>query len=329
MPRKEQDDRSHLVVAERQRIRTACGGPKYEAICKIASDSPLGVGSHKHGKPSLTKTTVGNFFNGVQAQPGWDVAGPILWACYQYAKDTGLMPEVDPALEARTSWEVLTKLSFSQQPEQNINSTDITQPPPAADVIAKPSKPEGRAVIPPARPGDEFSAEHRWYLNTYGQLGADLHRAAATGDSEAAYCLGSVLAADRQPHRAIPWLAAATESQHLAASQLLTGDVTTKAGLALAVEHTYRLGYTAHHGIGDLGRAEFYYTYAANRGHSDAAYHLAHLFLSRGENGTAARWLTVASAGDNRDAKRQLQKLMQRVNKNVHRAHTLSYHTSE
>ncbi|MEV7969424.1 hypothetical protein AB0O34_26080 [Sphaerisporangium sp. NPDC088356] len=227
------------------------------------------------------------------------------------------MPDVDPVAETRAAWARLTELAnprhtLGRQSGGNVSSRD------SAAAASGATTPNLMTETSAVAPWEEFSAEQRWHFNTYGQLGVDLLHAASAGQGEAAYRLGVVMTIDRHPRKARNWLAAASQMSHAGAAQLLASDPGSGQGQALAAEHAYRLGHTAHHGLGDRDQAVFYYKHAAKHGHSDAAYHLAHLFLGRGENGTAARWFSIAGQGENLDAKRQLWKLGKNHTKGAH-----------
>ncbi|MFI6796080.1 hypothetical protein [Streptosporangium canum] len=298
MPREDRFDH-YDAASELRRIRMACGKPTYEAISTISSRASLGDGASIRSKLP-TKTTLGNIFSGKHIS-GWETMGPVLWACYQYAKEKGLMPDVDPAAEARADWARLIKITDSAL-HHELGSSEYSPEPPGA---TRPSPMEASA----AASIDEFSVEQRWHFNTYGQVGIELFRAASAGEGEAAYRLGVIATVDRHPRRARSWLAAASQRSHGSAIQLLASGPGSQRGQTLAAEHAYLLGHAAHHGGGDKSHAMFYYERAAKHGHSDAAYHLAHLFLGRGEKGTAARWFLIAGQGENLDAKRQLWKI--------------------
>lgn len=299
---REEEIAQHDMARELQRIRDSCGTPTYKVICALSSK--FSFGGNTEVRLPLARATVGNLFSKKRSRlPRWEKAIPALWACYQYAKEKNRMPSVDPAAASQAAWNKMVEIA-NRTPTLHDEHKDSDEP------LAVPS---GTAILyreVPALPLlENFSAEQRWYFNTYGQLGAELFRAAKAGESEAAYRLGVVMTVDRHPRKARNWLAAAMEKSHAGASELLASAPGSRAGQVLATEHAYQLGYAAHHGIGDKDQAIFYYKHAARQEHSDAAYHLGHIYAAAGESGNAARWFSIAVRGENLDAKRQLQKL--------------------
>ncbi|MEV7007263.1 hypothetical protein [Streptosporangium sp. NPDC051022] len=290
------------MTHELRKIRDSCGQPSYKVIGELSAGFDL----DRNAAPRrpLATATVGNIFNSDRL-PSWKTVAPILWACYRYAKEQRVL-DLDPADATRTAWNRLVEIA---NPAPALHGTSQSSGQSPAIATDTPSPGHEKALTSASL--ENFSAEERWYLNTYGQIGADLFRAASTGESEAAYRLGVVTTVDRHPRRARDWLAMARDLSHTDASELLASAPGTKKGQALAAEHAYWLGYTAHHGFGDRDQAIFYYKYAAKQKHSDAAYNLAHIYCAAGELGDAARWFSIAGRGENLDAKRQLS-LLQR-----------------
>ncbi|MEU8205553.1 hypothetical protein [Streptosporangium sp. NPDC049046] len=301
MPKKREVDH-HAVTHELRRIRFLCGEPTYATICAISSKFP--VSDVTQGSPSPSITALGDLFSGKRIKfPSWETLAPILWACYQYAKEAGLMPKIDSSAKTREAWARLVELAIPPTSPQGAPQDDRTPTMPIS--IGATS----RGRVSTAVSSEEFFPELRWYANAYGQVGTELFRAAAAGESEAAYRLGVVTTVDRHPRKARSWLAAARDGSHLGATQLLASAPASKTGRASAIECAYLLGHAAHHGGGSRAHAMFYYQCAAKAGHPDAAYHLANFHLSLSENGLAANWFSIAGKTGNLDAERQLSKL--------------------
>lgn len=151
----------------------------------------------------------------------------------------------------------------------------------------------------PAEHGRSLSQQR--YQQAYGSYGVGLLDAAESGDDEAAYRLGVLLATDQRPNESTAWLQQAAQRRHAAAAQLLDGQWQVREDTA--AEHAYLLAEQADR-ADDPSTAMIYYECAARCRHPDAALRLGAIHRDRGRLGEAGYWFGQADAATRLSAER-------------------------
>ncbi|MEV4096435.1 tetratricopeptide repeat protein [Streptosporangium saharense] len=303
-------------IAQLNELRELAGSPTLSDLRRISRPSGKNPGLARE----LTESTTHDILSGKRKRvPGWPWVSSFVAACTTAAERTGL----DVSTLGDTDvWHRRWRAAHLGNPTHS-DPADRDAPesrrPPSVETLSPLPQDEPSPFTPPAvrpRPEDReedreqrpalprrtrqrsdatseppLSEDDQHRLEVYGRTGARLLQHSDVGNGDDCMRLAVIALLKGWPEEGRQWLRRAGDAGHADAPALFNDPQQLRAAAELA----YRYGrHYQRAGPEHLSVAMFFYRLAGNHGQADAAYRLAMIHQSKGEDWAAASWFSRA-----------------------------------
>ncbi|MEU1736882.1 hypothetical protein [Streptosporangium sp. NPDC020145] len=298
-------------IAQLNELRELAGSPTLSELRRLSRPSGKTPGLARE----LTESTTHDILSGKRKRvPGWPWVSSFVSACTTAAELTGLDVST---LGDTDAWHRRWRAA-------HLGTPTVQEPAPAETAPASPASPASSPFTRPAvRPQEQSGPQEaprrtrqrptapsepplpeatQHLLQVYGRTGARLLHHSDVGNGDDCMRLAVIALLKGWPEEGRQWLRQAGDAGHADAPALFNDPQQSRAAAELA----YRYGrHYQRAGPEQLSVAMFFYRLAGNHGQADAAYRLAMIHQSKGEDWAAASWFNRAASNGHPKAARK------------------------